>query len=362
MAGKDPSMPFYVNDWLSSMTVTCMSLAEQGAYVRLLCHCWASQDASLPDDDTALAAVSGLVEGWLSGGSSKLRKCFVPHPEKPGFLTNEKLYRLWQERQKWRQKSSEGGRKSAESRRLQGLKGGSTTVSTKPQPNGNSSSSSSSSINTPLPPTGGDDPVIQTIVEAWNAIPDIVKVSKLTPKRLRALKARLKEPDFRKDWRAGLQAVSASEFLRGLIPGKDWRADFDWFLKPESLTKLIEGKFQKQAGQPGTRPAAKPETTDTAAGPLLRISTEEAADPTAFNDWIDRQQSFELNDGTRRYLHAVRCNVKRLQRNPDERRNQLYARLHDRARGVEIESPGYDDWEQAKADLEAILQPAGGAE
>lgn len=146
---KDPSMPFYVNDWLSSMTVTCMSLAEQGAYVRLLCHCWASQDASLPDDDTAMAAVSGLVEGWLNGGSSKLRKCFVPHPEKPGFLTNDKLYRLWQERQKWREKSSEGGRKSAESRRLHGLKGGSTTVATKPQPNGNSSSSSSSSINSP---------------------------------------------------------------------------------------------------------------------------------------------------------------------------------------------------------------------
>ena len=152
MAGKDPSMPFYVNDWLSSAKVACMNLEQQGAYLRLLCHCWASQDASLPDDDDVLAALSGMGQGWLNGGCRLVRVCFQPHPNKIGFLTNAKLLELWQERQEWRRKSAVGGRKSAQMRELNRGKGGSTTVATKRQPKGNSSSSSLSSSNE-SPPT-----------------------------------------------------------------------------------------------------------------------------------------------------------------------------------------------------------------
>lgn len=157
MAGKNPAMPWYVNDWLSSARVTCMTLEQQGAYARLLCHCWASQRAAIPDDDKALAALSGMGEGWFKGGCQMVRDCFIPHPHYPGFLTNEKVFKLWEERQEWLRKSSEGGRKSADKRKLGQLKGGSTTVSTKRQPKGNSSSSSSSSIdNTPPNPLKGE--------------------------------------------------------------------------------------------------------------------------------------------------------------------------------------------------------------
>lgn len=148
--GKDPSMPFYVNDWLSSSKVCCMSLEQQGAFVRLLCHCWASQDASIPDDENALAALSGMGEGWLKGGSTMVLRCFQPHPHLSGCLTNQKVYDLWEERQQWREKSRQGGLKSAAKRRsskdLGESKGGSTTLATKVQPKGNSSSSSSSSL------------------------------------------------------------------------------------------------------------------------------------------------------------------------------------------------------------------------
>lgn len=144
--GKDPAMPFYVNDWLSSRRVTCMSLECQAAYMRLLCHCWASGDASLPDDDDELGALSGLGERWLQNGSAQVRKCFEPHPNKPGQLTNGRLFELWNERQEWKRKSIEGGLKSGEARRLRSAKGGSSVVRTKREPKGNSSSSSSSSI------------------------------------------------------------------------------------------------------------------------------------------------------------------------------------------------------------------------
>jgi len=156
---KDPSMPFYVNDWLSSPSVACMSLEQQGAYLRLLCYCWASQNAELPSDDKALSVLSGMGEGWFNGGSHLVRVCFVEHPNQPSRLTNKKLYELWQERVEWRRKSAEAGRKSGESRRKSScgkedtkrtnleptLNQPSTKVQPTHEPNTNSSSSSSSS-------------------------------------------------------------------------------------------------------------------------------------------------------------------------------------------------------------------------
>jgi uncharacterized protein YdaU (DUF1376 family) len=142
--GKDPAMPFYVNDWLSSASVTRMTMEQQAAYLRLLCHCWASQDASLPCDSEALASLSNLGRRW-SKLKTLILACFIDHPDKPGYLTQQKTYELWQERMAWRDKSSAAGKKSAEVRKS---KGGSTNVQPKRQPKrqakGNSSSSSSS--------------------------------------------------------------------------------------------------------------------------------------------------------------------------------------------------------------------------
>lgn len=147
--GKDPAMPLYVNDWLSSPRVQSMTVAQELAYFRLCAFCWASGDASIPDDDEQLAALSRMGEGWLKGGSTVVRKCFNQHPTKAGFLTNQKLYELWQERQHWREKSRIGGQNSAASRgrkrSYKRVKGGSTVVQPPYEPNGNSSSSSSSS-------------------------------------------------------------------------------------------------------------------------------------------------------------------------------------------------------------------------
>jgi hypothetical protein len=36
---KRPAFQFYPSDWLASMAIMLMTPAEEGAYVRLLCHC-----------------------------------------------------------------------------------------------------------------------------------------------------------------------------------------------------------------------------------------------------------------------------------------------------------------------------------
>ena len=144
---KPPAFQFYPKDWLSSRKVLMMNLEQEGAYIRLLCYCWDSGDCSLPGDEQELALMSRLGEGWFKGGSAILLKCFVPHPEKDGFLTNQRLYDELVKQREWKQKSSEGGKKSAEKRKES--KGGSRVVQPKAnrpvEPKGNSSSASSSS-------------------------------------------------------------------------------------------------------------------------------------------------------------------------------------------------------------------------
>lgn len=134
---RPPAFQFYAKDWLSSKKIVTMTLEEEGAYIHLLAHCWDSPDCTLPDDDSELALLSRMGERWFNGGSTTLRKCFVPHPRKPGRLTNPRLVEEFRKYTRWIQKSREGGLRSGQTRRKQ-TKGGSTVV----EPKANSSSSS----------------------------------------------------------------------------------------------------------------------------------------------------------------------------------------------------------------------------
>src|SRR5215471_18539601 len=146
---RPPAFQFYAKDWLSSKKIVTMTLEEEGAYIHLLAHCWDSQDCTLPDDDSELAQLSRMGERWFNGGSTTLRKCFVPHPRKTRRLTNLRLLEEFRKYTHWIQKSREGGIRSGQTRRNH-LKGGSRVG----EPKGNSSSSSSYSKNKDLCPNG----------------------------------------------------------------------------------------------------------------------------------------------------------------------------------------------------------------
>jgi uncharacterized protein YdaU (DUF1376 family) len=99
-----------------------MTLEEEGAYIRLLAHCWDTDDCTLPDDDNALAELSRLGTKWHTNDSgSKLKQCFEPHPKKPGRLINVRLHSEFTSLKKFTKKKQEAGRqggvKSGESRR-----------------------------------------------------------------------------------------------------------------------------------------------------------------------------------------------------------------------------------------------------
>lgn len=115
---RDPSMPLYVADWLSSESVTAMTLEQQGAFMRLLCHAWLSGSCSLPDNDTTLAALSTLGEKWAGENAKVIRDCFKKKRlGNETRIVNDRQYKEWQSRRKHSEKSREGGLKSGQSRR-----------------------------------------------------------------------------------------------------------------------------------------------------------------------------------------------------------------------------------------------------
>ena len=105
-----PAFPLYTDDWLGSSAIDLMSPAEEGAYVRLLCHAWNSEDCGLPDDDKKLAKHSRLGKAWHNGSGAKIRESFIV---KAGRLYNLRLLEIWQEQQEYREKKVKAGKKGA---------------------------------------------------------------------------------------------------------------------------------------------------------------------------------------------------------------------------------------------------------
>lgn len=80
------------------------------------------------------------------------------------------------------------------------------------------------------------------VVELWNSLEGFAKVKSMPKTRGAHLKARLDDPFFAKEYPEALRKVAASAFLSGKND-RGWKADFDWFIKPDSVTKIMEGKY-----------------------------------------------------------------------------------------------------------------------
>lgn len=95
----------------------------------------------------------------------------------------------------------------------------------------------------------------QAIVAEWNAVAaacGLPSVKELTDKRKAALKARWTHHPWRDGYRQALEKIPDSPFLRG-ENGRGWRADFDFFVRTDSVTKILEGKYESSARATGSK-------------------------------------------------------------------------------------------------------------
>ena len=83
---------------------------------------------------------------------------------------------------------------------------------------------------------------INELVDQWNAIPGICHVRKITPDRRASFTTRSKDAGWLADVPEALERIAKSSFLKGENE-RNWKADLDWFFKPSSLNKIVEGKY-----------------------------------------------------------------------------------------------------------------------
>ena len=76
----------------------------------------------------------------------------------------------------------------------------------------------------------------------------------LNDTRRSAMRTRWREKFWRENWQAALERGSQSSFLRG-GGASGWKIDFDFFLKPNSVLKILEGAYDD--GKGGIGPAGR---------------------------------------------------------------------------------------------------------
>jgi len=93
-------------------------------------------------------------------------------------------------------------------------------------------------------------PTPAALMALWNDARDerLAACSKLTTQRRRHAKARLREFPRYEDWQAFMQCINGNEWLLGVTPSAaypTWKANFDWFIRPGSMVKFMEGGFKQ---------------------------------------------------------------------------------------------------------------------
>ena len=68
---------------------------------------------------------------------------------------------------------------------------------------------------------------------------------RVTDKRKTAIKARWRDQYWRDNWQAALELGSTRSFLLG-DNDRGWKIDIDFFLQPDTVTKIMEGKYAGQ--------------------------------------------------------------------------------------------------------------------
>lgn len=91
----------------------------------------------------------------------------------------------------------------------------------------------------------------KAVVDSYNSLcKSFPKVTKLSERRRKAIRARLKEYSLAEIEKA-FALAEESEFLKG-ANNRNWMASFDWIISDSNLPKVLEGKYANRASPNGT--------------------------------------------------------------------------------------------------------------
>lgn len=86
-------------------------------------------------------------------------------------------------------------------------------------------------------------PLAEVFKAVWNALPEPFKqIRSMSEDRKSALKTRLKDDFWRINWKEAISLMPKTPFMAGMND-RQWVADVDYFLRPGSVAKIMEGKY-----------------------------------------------------------------------------------------------------------------------
>lgn len=317
--GKAPAFQFYADHWLADENVRLLTLAETGAYIDAIALCW--REGSIPECPDKLSKLIG--KGCTNEVASCIQRLFtirstsVVHQLNgssteiycpAGRLKHKRLEeeRLKQEARKIQ--ASKAGAKSAENKRKSNpqhkngesqrqFNGSSTSVQrqyntsssssdedegvVKTANSGEQDSSASAEASAPFemdytaPRSFCINPQVTSIaigkitveyhedamrwetefIQRWNKLPGInQRTQKALDTTLRsALQERLKDPDW--DWK---QAFAMFPLPMGLT----YKPNLSWFLRSDTVSKILDGSYQSVQRKELKTAKAAPEYSD----------------------------------------------------------------------------------------------------
>jgi len=128
----------------------------------------------------------------------------------------------------------------------------------------------------PPPPSGE----AEAVMEAWNRMAEtagLPQVKMLSAGRRKHLLSRLRETAWRGVWAEAIAQVPTVPALCGRND-RGWKANFDWFLRPESVAKLVEGRYSNWKLSPEGEAAEK---FNAVFGDLQQPDYDRKAQPAA---------------------------------------------------------------------------------
>ena len=181
------------------------------------------------------------------------------------------------------------------------------------------------------PPTRKRADPTPLFVEYWNKTASdagLPTCRNLSAKRRKALTIRNRDPDWAEGWREALDKIPGSDFLCGRVDGRGWQANVDWFLKPDSVTSILEGKYDNK-GTRGT-PIRPPTDSELMASLKAKVRDNDQAHLT-FGDIAERVGTKDELAAWRRHRAAQRARD-----DDDQRRRATQAARREPSEGTAV--------------------------
>jgi uncharacterized protein YdaU (DUF1376 family) len=237
-----PYFPMYPSDFEAK--TSHLTLAEDGAYNRLLRLCWMTPGCDIPADEAwVIRRARAISEADIEAVLTVLGEYFTIEN---GRYSNAKLKLIFGEVSEAHQKRVNAGSKGGKAKSLKSNNSTSSNVKAKlkqPEPEPEPYKKEGTNVPLSVLPPAIDE--IAKSVSAYNATASRVgwpMVQKLSPARRATLTARLKDAGGADGWAVALSKAEASPFLTGQT-SKPFRASFDFLTKQSNFTKLMEGNY-----------------------------------------------------------------------------------------------------------------------